>query len=403
MCAKKNNNIAIDNLRKDCTSDGIFLELNKLRNLPPNYKELLNSSYHLDFEHFTELNPGVFDFDIGSAHFDCYFHDAPSSRLYVMLRAARGPNSRLVSFERWTYGFFLNSKVLAINNPMYYHTPDLKCGWYLGTKNEDYTQYIVQFVKKISNLYEISPSNIIFFGSSSAGTAAIHCSAYFNGTVSFSLNPQFLPCTTNQGLVDDFEKTGLKFKDIPKKRLDTYDILANSHSRHIICTNIRSGWDFEPLKQLKKYFDIDLTYGISSSKDNKIFVWLYDAFGVTSAHGSFENRTMMYAIDYLVDKVSRKEKIDPRIITIFSEFWFDRFKSLSDNILTLHEILYTDGKNDSYKSLPLYTLIESKWDNPDVWYKLAKKYESGIGVKKDIDIALSYYKQIYDIRQPSPC
>lgn len=82
----------------------------------------------------------------------------------------------LYGFERWTYYNYIHAKVLAVNNPMYYYFPDLHTGYYIGSENENYLLFLSDIIKRIAAICSIPYNHIVLMGSSSGGTASIHCS-----------------------------------------------------------------------------------------------------------------------------------------------------------------------------------------------------------------------------------
>ena len=300
-----------------------------------------------------------------------------------------------ILFQRWSYSYYLNANVLAINNPMYHIASDLYCGWYLGTKDEDYIEYIVRLVKKMCTLHNIPTSNVTFMGSSSAGTAAIHCSCYLQNSMSFSINPQILP-NVGTGMLNDYAKMGVSLDELNERRTNTIELLRKTNSKNIICVNIRSDKDLFPLFDVSDQLNIKLEYGLNINQNNTVYIWLFEAFGNRLAHGTFEDRPMLYAIDYLINLIQNNKEIDCNLVRIFSEFWFERYKNETNHISEMMDVLYSPEAPEIYRNKFPYNLDGSEWENPDISYKLSQIYEMGNEyVQKDMSLAIQHMEEAY--------
>ncbi|HBI74531.1 MAG TPA: hypothetical protein DDY59_15335 [Lachnospiraceae bacterium] len=223
ICASCSSPSAISNYSICCDED-FWFKNSTLKTIPFDIKEQLIDIQTIELDEINRNTEGYYKTKIGMAEFDYFLKINPASKvLYVMLRAWKGPTDPVLALERWTYYHYLQTNFIAVNNPMYKDTPSLNCGWYLGSNREDYIAHLVRLIKQIATVNNIPAQQVIFFGSSSAGTAAIHASCYFPNTISISINPQILP-NVPDNLKTDFLKTGI---DINRNsRMTSYKYVA---------------------------------------------------------------------------------------------------------------------------------------------------------------------------------
>ena len=74
---------------------------------------------------------------------------------------------------------------------MYFNHDEIVVGWFYGTAQENYRQYLADIAQFFSKKLGVQKSNVIFYGSSSGGPAALHAAALFGGGVGISINGQY--------------------------------------------------------------------------------------------------------------------------------------------------------------------------------------------------------------------
>jgi hypothetical protein len=113
------------------------------------------------------LDNGHWKVSVNNKIFDIFYHEKQDSdTLYVFLNGSRAPGES-PAFKRWSYFPLLNGSLLNIDDIMYQDFPDLWLGWYYGTNDTDYVDYVVEIAKtfQIKN----NASKIVYFGSSGGG------------------------------------------------------------------------------------------------------------------------------------------------------------------------------------------------------------------------------------------
>ena len=238
-------------------SDELIWSLQEERGVTEEALELISKrdSNYYTLEKYS-LKEGVFGVKIGTAKIDCFYKSSSTQYLYVFLRAWKGSRGPQYGFQRWSWFNVVSGNVLSINNPMLYNCKDLNAGWYLGFPNEDYTMYISMLIEDVANKLGIVNEHIIIYGSSAAGTAAIHIGQHIKKSVVVSLNGQFLPNPPDY-LKKDFKKTGYDLSSY--SNIDTEKIILNSDFQLLLIANLRSKADLDPLINLSKQLGIQLS------------------------------------------------------------------------------------------------------------------------------------------------
>lgn len=304
------------------------------------------STKYIDINEMTELSDGRICINVNKTRFECMFRKGTGCKLYVFLAAARTRANGLAPLpllQRWSYYNVLEDSVLCVSDPMYYDYPNLQCGWFWGNNEENYREYLAQLVSKIAEISGINKENVVFFGSSAGGTAAIHTAAIFGAGTAICLNGQ---------LNFEYEKFTRRIEhfckvtnfDITQKDKFERNMLHNvvkksTGVKFIVVDNVCSDGD---IKDHLMYFCDKINYvpkfGLSSC-DNMIF-WLYEAKS-SYPHTAFEDKNILFALDYLT-QISPKdiESLD-RLYQLFSSFWYSNYSNQNNkNIIKQQSVAY---------------------------------------------------------------
>lgn len=270
---------------------------------------------------------------LGSARIEGFFHKGSASKLYVMFNGSRSRSggsaaAPLPAFSRWSWYKETDASLLSLEDPMYYTFPDCTLGWYYGTKDEDYRAYCAQCIKKIAELLNIENENIVLYGSSGGGTAAIGVSRYLPGCCAVAINPQIF--LDRYPYSEELEKiTGMDLRTEPDSfiRNDSCRIIReNPGSIYILIENVRSDGDYvTQFRTFCKKTGINPGFGIE--KNENIVSWLYDAQGAPSTHSSVDNAAIFKMIGLLIGHVRDGRDIGEirNLYGIVNEFWYDRY------------------------------------------------------------------------------
>lgn len=169
-----------------------------------------------------------------------------NGNLFILLSGARDPTSQPVpKFDRWKWKGRFPGVMINISDPsLHLNEQRLRIGWYIGSRDVNYTSIICEVVSSIARELKIKKEKIIFYGSSAGGFAAIRMSTIVDGSTAIAINPQidirkyiysqYLSFIKHSYHVPTEELTG---KDI--SRFDaTIELKQNSSSRVIYAQNI---------------------------------------------------------------------------------------------------------------------------------------------------------------------
>ncbi len=360
-------------------------------------KSLINvSTRNIPFDDFDNIDDGRNKITYNNTVFETFFKKQNGDYLYVFLTGYREKEgTRNPDFSRWSWYPVVPGSILCIDNPMYYSFPKIRMGWFLGDDKSDYIKYTSEIIKKIADILNIDNKNIIIYGSSAAGTAAIHISEIIEKSISVSINMQILPYIDSEKKKDFEDAVGIKL-DTLGKRADTGHILDNSKNKHFLIINGNSD---EDLKSILKY-NIDRNHNIKFgfNKIDNIYIWIYYATGIPGglkAHSAFEDRTMFTAINYITKSLINNDNIENELFDIFSEFWSDRYeREASIMMKTVEMLLLSTDENSKKKAFEICCVNRG---NSAGMKKLIEMYSEGIGTPIDYDKAIDQIKILIQI------
>ena len=326
---------------------------------------------------------------LGSARIEGFFHQGNMSKLYVMFDGSRSRSggrdlAPLPSFSRWSWHKQTDASLVSIEDPMFYTFPQCTLGWYYGTKDEDYRQYCAQCIGKIADLLHIENDDIILYGSSGGGTAAIGVSRYLPGCTVVAINPQiFLDMYPYS---EELEKiTGMRLRTETDRfiRNDNCRIIReNPGSMYFLIENVRSDGDYvTQFRALCKNAGINPGFGIE--KNGNIVSWLYDAQGAPSTHSSVENTAIFKMIDMLIGYVRDGRNIDEikHLYDVVNEFWYERYSLMRTKYYQNQKIKELTAENDKMKDEITIMKRDLDWG----WIKAGVKLKRFLGkVKRNI-------------------
>lgn len=152
---------------------------------------------HKKFEHINEITIAadpIFDFCVEQhgIRLECRLNQKVENDYLIV--APHGAIQRdeypLPVFGRWNWDGIFKSNILTICDPSLYLDDELSVGWFAGTRYQNSPELIIDTVKKISQLLNISPNRIIFWGSSAGGYASILLSSLIDGAKFICANGQ---------------------------------------------------------------------------------------------------------------------------------------------------------------------------------------------------------------------
>ncbi|MDQ1316503.1 MAG: hypothetical protein QG588_150 [Candidatus Poribacteria bacterium] len=117
-------------------------------------------------------------------HFDifCNFKKTADTLVVFGQSALMQDSVSLPVFRRWSWSREIEHSVIVLNDPTLYLSKELEAGWFIGTKEHDYTKTMAKIIKKLAFLSGIESSNIIFIGASAGGFTSMTMASHIKGS-----------------------------------------------------------------------------------------------------------------------------------------------------------------------------------------------------------------------------
>ena len=130
---------------------------------------------------------GRFVVDFDDVPVEASFRRSHERRLFVLLDGA-WPNNRYSEPHAWDS--LLPGSVLHVADPTLALSDQIFPGWYIGTRDRNYTEYLARLVERIAAGLGLARSETIFYAASSGGFAALMCAKLLPGSNCIVVNPQ---------------------------------------------------------------------------------------------------------------------------------------------------------------------------------------------------------------------
>lgn len=206
-------------------------------------------------------------------------------RLFVLFSGARDPNKQpLPKFDRWKWANSFPGIVVNISDPsLYFHEKRLRIGWYYGTKEKSYSCLISSLVENLANFFSLDTSNVIFYGSSAGGFAAIAVSALVENSTAVAINPQIVLSKYSEGPYKRFLSASLgvnsdiDLSEQQKKRMDAAKLFIEGKNNK--CLYVQNVKDFSHFENHYSYFcKTSQAKMLGGESDcGRVLTWLYSS------------------------------------------------------------------------------------------------------------------------------
>ncbi len=301
----KNNFSLLDEFSADEYAQGFIDQIEKERaNLKPDKSMIEYREITVSFDELDEIPHGLFTVVRNGVRLETAYLPQPSSeRLLVVLAGAvtRTKNgvqqlAKLPQLNMWSWSKKLNVNYLFIEDPMYYmfHEPQLLQGWYYGTETIDFRKYTADLICRIAEKECFRYSDIVIYGLSAGGTAALAVGKNIPGCSVISNNPTIN--FWNYRYTPEFESiTGIDLEAAsrPGERNDVLQNIETSYSKFLLMINGLSAADTGlHLKYVSERFHYECKPGLNAVADN-FLVWVYAAPGAANPHTSVPRPSMM--------------------------------------------------------------------------------------------------------------
>lgn len=127
--------------------------------------------------------------------------------LFIMFHAAFDRTKvALPVFARWNYGKVLGGHVLSVCDPTLYLDDELRVGWYIGSRCADPMPVLLGTANRVRELLGLTDDQVVFYGSSGGGFAALRAAASCRVGRAVVINPQTAIAAYFETFVSRFAK-----------------------------------------------------------------------------------------------------------------------------------------------------------------------------------------------------
>lgn len=159
------------------------------RNLRPHQKYGLHKFASIAELLSVPLGNGVSSFLVNNRWFDVMYVDRGAAVTMVTFHAALSPNTEdYPVFSGGRFSEEIDANHLAFADSACGSAESLLTFWHMSTRRVDAQSFIPQIVRHAS--VSSNPKELIFFGSSAGGFAALYYSSLFPGSIAFVMNPR---------------------------------------------------------------------------------------------------------------------------------------------------------------------------------------------------------------------
>ncbi|UQP02221.1 hypothetical protein L0Z36_10070 [Burkholderia multivorans] len=196
------------------------------------------------------------EFQSGEWKVPMLYYPHAEDRLFVLTPSAVNRASyTLPAFNRfsWAARGLFPGKVLCFSDPTIEQHAELELGWCLGSRASNLTDILSKFILETAQSLGVPQENIVTWGSSAGGFAALALSARIEGSTAVSINPQIDALKFfNAPQVELFKSVvfpGLSESEIRSEyadRIDMLELKRNSKPfRSILIQNMRDTHHFD--------------------------------------------------------------------------------------------------------------------------------------------------------------
>lgn len=156
-------------------------------------------------------------------NYDFVMSKKSSDKLFVVFSGYADRNKlNPPVFQRWKWVDRFPGNVLYVSDPSLYLSDKLALAWYIGTDKLDHFDFISTVVTEIAEELGIKNENIVTYGSSGGGYAAIRLGNFIPDICCVAINPQTEIRKYSRSTVGTFLRTCFQ------QRYDDFDFDANA-------------------------------------------------------------------------------------------------------------------------------------------------------------------------------
>lgn len=134
----------------------------------------------------------IFGYEKNKFKYEYAFCKSENYNNLFILFSGDAPRSKLQPpvFQRWKWADKFPGHVLYVSDPALRLDPELGLAWYAGIQELDFMIEIVEMVKLIIGKLNISSENVVSYGSSGGGYAALRFNSFLPDCSVVAINPQ---------------------------------------------------------------------------------------------------------------------------------------------------------------------------------------------------------------------
>ncbi len=169
----------------------------------------------------TLISCGNFNINYNSGQFEGLFLPkiGSNNKLFVCLSGARMASKKtLPHLQRWKWNSRFPGSTLYLSDPSFRYNSKLNLGWYIGTKEKNWLKNLAEIIEILAYKQGLKSSDVVLYGSSAGGFAAMKLTELIEGAVAIAINPQtnvtmYIPSFVKSFLQSNFDTENLEFSN----------------------------------------------------------------------------------------------------------------------------------------------------------------------------------------------
>ncbi|NMR20528.1 hypothetical protein [Cellulomonas fimi] len=171
------------------------------------------------------IAPGILSIDYGGSPLDILHRPRGADTTLVIFHTALPPRvTTYPVFSGLALAGDLSVNVVSVSDPVLSRSPDLKLGWFAGADSQPLQRDLPRVLDQIFAAQGCR--NIIFFGASGGGFAAMYYSRRFPGSLAIPVNPQVVLKDYNDEALLAYARAAFGARDLDEARRLVRDNVA---------------------------------------------------------------------------------------------------------------------------------------------------------------------------------
>ncbi|WP_433847449.1 DUF6270 domain-containing protein [Acinetobacter proteolyticus] len=250
--------------------------------------------------------------------FSAYLYQKKDTdKLFVVLNGALDKDRKSSNiYHRWSWNNMFDGSVLYIADPTLFKYKEANLAWYIGDKNNQFHEFVKDFILKIASKLHIDQNQLVLYGSSGGGFASLKLAGMIgNGALAVTINPQVKVFDYVKKHVDEY--LNICWNQIDVKAIETrieFDSLRNvqnSSCRVLFIQNLEDKFHYKnhfiPFLETLNIFSPNPKMKVEE-QSSRIRYMVYDHPSGHAAEPKEMFPEILRNIDYILKNVSFSEK-----------------------------------------------------------------------------------------------